>query len=67
MGSLWTRFCAWRADAAARSIQRHVASGNRRRELRAWRRCGFWTRLMQLDRFELALAHPPVPDTDRMQ
>ena len=34
-------------------MQRHIANNNRRRELRAWRHCAFWTRLERL-------ALPPI-------
>ena len=45
MITAWERFCARRANAAARAVQRHVAAGDRRREHRAWARCAFWMRL----------------------
>ena len=35
MITAWERFCARRARAGARAVQRHVAAGDRRREHRA--------------------------------
>ena len=50
MTGAWERFFARRAAAAARAVQRHIASGERRRERRAWIRCALWTRLEVLAR-----------------